>query len=191
MDNHFHIRVKEIHDGLNSAILERTVNIVYDLLRKYFFRSDEERDSFKVVGSIRDDGIEIDIVTPGRTDGRRGLIKKPVKQASMDKSGYMVLSRLSSAKSGLSSAYKTDRSSPKRIGQGLRPVTDKLRKVEKGYVNARLKRESDKSISSDEFMDSPSFRDEYGKRIERFISEHMDEIYEQIKSPISKVEKNA
>lgn len=190
MDNHFHFRVKEIHDGLNQAILERTVNIVYDLLLKYFFKSDEDRDSFKVVGSIYNDGIDIEVITPGIKSSVGKLVRKPLKQASVDKSGFVSLSRLSSARGGLQSAFKTEKITPKRIGRDLRPVTDKVRKVERGHLNKAL---SDDSIrkNSQEFINSPSFRAEYGRRIERFMSEHMDQIYAEIKSPISKVEKNA
>lgn len=189
MDHHFKFRIKEIHDALNKTVLERSINIVYDLLYTYFFRDSELRNSFKVIGSIYKDGIDIEIVTGLPAEEAHKMRSKPVKQAMVDKSGVYYLSQLASAKSSLKSAFTEGDNRPEGMKSGLRPVTGRLKRVERGHLNRRMLQDS-KKMNVHEYINSPGFKRQYEERLEKFIFENMRTIENEIKAPILKVMKN-
>lgn len=196
MERFFVIREKEIHDGLNSALLEETVRIVYEMLYTDFFRSEDERKDFRVLGSVISDGIQIQVIldsNPGEgDDGHSGLVKRPVSQVVMTSSGLIKGSGTMSARSSLKTAFHTDKIGvSERRSAFIRKQSAYVKHCSDKTQPVTSKKSAGSRLEINEHVDSKRFRDEYEKRLSRFMDNKMDEIYGKIKSPISKVQKNA
>lgn len=196
MERFFVIREKEIHDGLNSALLEETVRIVYEMLYTDFFRSEDERKDFRVLGSVISDGIQIQVILDSNPDeggdGHSGLVKRPVSQVVMTSSGLIKGSGTMSARSSLKTAFHADKIGvSKQRSAFIRKQSAYVKHYSDKTQPVASKKSAGSRLEMNEHMDSKRFRDEYEKRLSRFMDNKMDEIYGKIKSPISKVQKNA